>query len=86
MPQGFDEAIGAKEVRYVDKTELDEDSRRELNHKLSVLHGYTFNGRMARANRVFVTVEYFAPCSIRTTTLFTWNRAGTRKSAAWFFA
>lgn len=61
--KGFDEAIGSKEVRYVDKVDLNEESQRELNHKLSVLHGYTFNGRMARANRVFVTVEYFAPCS-----------------------
>lgn len=61
--KGFDEAIGSKEVRYVDKTILDEDSQRDLNRKLSILHGYTFNGRMARANKIMVTVEYFVPCS-----------------------
>ena len=61
--KGFDEAIGSKEVKYVDKAELDEDSQRELNRKLSILHGYTFNGRMARANRIFVTVEYFVLCA-----------------------
>ena len=48
---------------YVDKILLDEDEQRTLNHKLSILHGYTYNGRMARMNRVFVTVKYFVPCT-----------------------
>ena len=61
--KGFDEAIGSKEVRYVDKAELDEDSKHELNHKLSILHGYTYNSRMAKVNRIMVTVEYFVPCT-----------------------
>lgn len=61
--KGFDEAIGSKEIKYLDKVELDEDEKRVLNHKLSILHGYTFNGRMARANRIFVTVEYFVLCA-----------------------
>ena len=61
--KGFDEAIGSKEVRYVDKILLDEDEQRTLNHKLSILHGYIYNGRMARMNRVFVTVKHFVPCT-----------------------
>ena len=61
--KGFDEAIGSKEVRYVDKILLDEDEQRTLNHNLSILHGYTYNGRMARMNRVFVTVKHFVPCT-----------------------
>ena len=48
---------------YVDKILLDEDEQRTLNHKLSILHGYTYNGRMARMNRVFVTVKHFVPCT-----------------------
>ena len=61
--KGFDEAIESKEVKYVDKAELDEEEQRALNHKLSIIHGYAFNSRMARANRIIVTVEYFVPCS-----------------------
>jgi len=61
--KGFDENISSKEVLYVDRSDLDEGEQRELNRQLSILHGYTFNGRMARANRVFITVEYFVPCA-----------------------
>ena len=61
--KGFDEAIGSKEELYVDRIELVEDERRELNRKLKILQGYTFNGRMARANRIMVTIEYFEPCT-----------------------
>ena len=61
--KGFDESISSKEVQYVDRPDLDEDGQRELNHQLSVLHGYTFNGRMARDNRIMVTVKYFSPCT-----------------------
>lgn len=28
-----------------------------------ILHGLTYNGRMARANRVQVTVRYYVPCT-----------------------
>ena len=42
--------------------ELDADAEAELSRKLEILHNLTWNGRMARANRVMVTVKYFAPC------------------------
>ena len=61
--KGFDEAIGSKEVRYVDRVELEEDEKRDLDHRLFILRGYTFNSRLARANRVMVTVRYFVPCA-----------------------
>ncbi len=61
--KGFDEAISSKEVRYVDRIQLDDGQQKELSHKLSVLHNYTYNGRMARENQITVTVEYFVPCS-----------------------
>ena len=35
----------------------------ELSRRLTVLHNLTFNSRMARANRVQVTVTYYEPCS-----------------------
>lgn len=59
--KGFDDAISSKETRYVDRKEAED--LRELNHQLSVLRNYTYNGRMARANRVMITVEYFVPCT-----------------------
>ena len=61
--KGMDELRAAQEILYVDRAEPDEDRQRQLNHQLSVLRGYTFNGRMARANQIMVTVEYFTPCT-----------------------
>ena len=61
--KGFDEAIGSKEEEYADRIDVSDDERRNISRKLEILHGYTFNGRMARANSVMVTVEYFVPCA-----------------------
>ncbi len=61
--KGFDDAIDSKEVRYVDRTQLDEGCKRELDRKLSILHNYTFNGRMARENRIIVKIKAFVPCT-----------------------
>ncbi len=63
--KGFDEAISSKEIRYVDRILLDDGQKKELNYKLSVLHNYTYNGRMARENQITVTVEYFVLCKDR---------------------
>ena len=59
---GFDERIAEKEVQYQPKVELCEDDAAELNRRLDILHNLTWNGRMARQNRVVVTVTYFVPC------------------------
>ena len=61
--KGFNDAIQAKEAQYVDQAELDEDTERELNRKLSILKSYTFNSRMARVNKIIVTVTCFVPCT-----------------------
>ena len=63
--KGFSEAVASKEIQYVQKIELDDDEKRDLGRKLDVLHNLTWNGRMARANRVMVTVKYFIPCEDR---------------------
>ena len=60
---GFDEYIRSKEVQYVDKHELDADEEWKLNRKLNMLHDLTANSRLARANKVTVTVEYFVLCT-----------------------
>lgn len=61
--KGFHEAILSKEVRYVPKADLSREAERELNRRLEILHNLTYNSRMARINRPFVTVSYFVPCA-----------------------
>ena len=60
---GFDERIAEKEVVYEARTELCDDDQAELDRRLNILHNLTLNSRMARANRVMVSVVYFVPCS-----------------------
>ncbi len=61
--KGFNEAIASKEVRYHDRIELSDEDKTELDHKLRILKGLTFNGYIARENRVKVTVIYYIPCA-----------------------
>ena len=60
---GFDERVHKKEIIYVPKHELDADEEWELNHRLYKLHCLTANSRLARANMVCVSIEYFAVCT-----------------------
>ena len=57
--KGFDEAISSKEKIPVHRPELDEYEKQQLDQKLSILQNYTYNSRMARANRIMVTVSSF---------------------------
>ena len=67
---GFDEAIKSKEELYVQRVELDEDERINLNRTISVLHDLTWTSRMARANHVVVSVTFFVPCADRNNSAF----------------
>ena len=60
---GFDERVHKKEINYVPKHELDADEEWELNHRLFKLHCLTANSRLALANRVCVSIEYFSVCT-----------------------
>ena len=60
--KGFSEAVASKDVRYVDHVELQDEDREELNRRLGILHNLTWNGRMARQNRVLVSITYYEPC------------------------
>ena len=60
---GFDERIHNKEINYIPKHELDADEEWELNHQLYRLHCLTANSRLARANMVSVSIEYFVVCT-----------------------
>ena len=39
------------------------EDQEELDRRFHILHNLTWNSRMARANRVQVTVTYYEPCS-----------------------
>jgi len=60
--RGFSAAVIAKDVRYEEKPQLSEEDTAELNRRLSILRDLTWNSRMARANRVQVSVTYYEPC------------------------
>lgn len=60
--KGFSEAVSSKEVQYVSRIELDADEEADLSRKLELLHNLTWNGRMAKANHVMISVKYFVPC------------------------
>lgn len=61
--KGFSEAIASKDVLYEYRIELMPEDAEELSRRLSILHNLTFNSRLARANRVKVSVTYYEPCS-----------------------
>ena len=60
--RGFDFAIMCKNELYTDKVILSLEDAEELSRRLDVLHNLTYNGRMARENRVQITVTYYEPC------------------------
>lgn len=61
--KGFSEAVASKRVLYRDRIELNDEDRRELNRRLHILKQLTFNGRMARHNRIRITVEHYVTCA-----------------------
>ena len=61
--RGFGDAVAAKDVLYCDRAAMGPEEQEEMNRRLTVLHNLTFNGRMARANRVQVSVTYYECCS-----------------------
>ena len=61
--KGFNEAVLSKDVLYEDRIELLQEDSEELSRRLNILHNLTFDSRMARENRVQVSVTYYEPCS-----------------------
>ena len=60
--KGFGDAVAAKDVLYEDRPELAPEDSAELRRRLTILRNLTYNGRMARANRVEISVTYFESC------------------------
>ena len=60
--KGFGDAVAAKDVLYEDRPELAPEDSAELRRRLTILHNLTYNNRMARANRIEISVTYFESC------------------------
>ena len=60
---GYGESVSNKNIIYTDPITLDEGEQEELNRRLNILHNLTYNSRMAKANRIAVTVKYYVPCT-----------------------
>ena len=61
--RGFNFAILMKNELYTDRMTLSPEDQTELDRRLGILHSLTYNGQMARANHVQITVTYYEPCS-----------------------
>ncbi len=61
--KGYDEEVASKQIVYEDRSAMEKEDPESLERKLAVLHGLTHSGRMAKENRVFVTVTFYEPCA-----------------------
>lgn len=76
---GFDEHIRSKDVLYIWKRHLDTDEEWELNRRLNILHNLAYNSKIARANQIMVSIEYYIPCADRNNDAY--GRMGLYKKA-----
>ena len=60
---GFSDSIAAKEILYEFKRELDDEEKEEIDRRLGILHRLTWNGKLARENKVPVSITYYVPCT-----------------------
>ena len=60
---GYSESIDSKNVEYEDRVELDDYDKSRLDHRFRILRDLTRNSRIARANKVMVSVKYYVPCT-----------------------
>ena len=60
--KGFKESIASKNVAFRCRVCLENDAKEEIDRRVNILHNLTYNKRMARKNRVIVTVTFFEVC------------------------
>lgn len=60
--KGFSEAVSAKDVLYREKILLSQENSEELSRRLQILRNLTCSSRIARKNKVQVTVTWYEPC------------------------
>lgn len=60
--RGFGDAVAAKDILYEERRILSQEDAQELGRRLAILHRLTASSRLAKANRVEVTITYYEPC------------------------
>lgn len=60
---GYSAHVKEKNILYTGRIVLDEEERAELNRRLSILRDLSRTSRLAKANRVRVTVRFYVPCA-----------------------
>jgi hypothetical protein len=68
--KGFSEAVASKDILYINRPELGDEDKAEINRKLGILYELTRNGKLARENKVTVKVTYFVPCTDKNNTAY----------------
>ena len=71
---GYAESIDGVNVEYVEKIEISETEKSELNRRFNILRSLTANGTQARKNHIEVNVTYYKSCSNRNR--FDWHFIG----------
>ncbi len=61
--KGFSEAIGAREIVYMDRIELSREDQEELNRRLTILREQTRGGGLTRSGGVRVEVTFYEACA-----------------------
>ena len=61
--KGFEEAVAAQEILYIDRPELSDEDREEIGRRLHILCSLTRSSRVARENQVKVQIAYFVSCA-----------------------
>ena len=61
--RGFEGHIESKQVPYVARYIPDPEEERELNRRIGILYEKCRNGRLARLNRLRISVTRFVPCA-----------------------
>ena len=59
---GYSESIAAKNVQYVERIQLEEYEKNRLDNRFRILQTLTRNGKVARTNKIVVSVTYYIPC------------------------
>ena len=61
--KGFGNAISEKNTLYVEVKELSAEDRAEIDRRLHILKNLTWSTRMARMNRVHISVTHYVMCA-----------------------
>ena len=75
---GYNSAIDAKNVSYVERAEPAEEESAEIDRRLKILRALVPNSRLAKERQIVVTITWFEPC--RDENIFCYQKKGLYKT------